>query len=178
MGTWNIDSDHSVAAFAVRHMMIAMVRGQFNKLSGSINFDPADVARSSVDVAIEVASITTGIPKRDEHLRSPDFFDAEKYPKITFRSTGVEIAGGNRVRVTGDLTLHGITRTITFAAEYFGPVKAPYGGEISMGFSAFITLNREGFGILWNETLEAGGVMVGNEVQISLDVEADFAADQ
>ncbi|MCC6347000.1 MAG: YceI family protein [Nitrospirales bacterium] len=178
MGKWNIDSDHSVAAFAVRHMMIAMVRGQFNKLSGSIYFDPDDAARSSVEVEIEAASITTGILKRDDHLRSPDFFDVEKYPAIVFRSTAVEATGGNRASVTGELTLHGTTRTITFDAEYFGPVKAPYGDEISRGFSASTRLNREDFGILWNETLEAGGVMVGNEVQIFLDIEADLAADQ
>ncbi|MCC6347950.1 MAG: YceI family protein [Nitrospirales bacterium] len=178
MEKWNIDSDHSVAAFAVRHMMIAMVRGQFNKLSGSICFDPDDAARSSVEVEIEAASITTGIPKRDDHLRSPDFFDVEKYPAVVFRSTAVEATGGNRARVTGELTLHGTTRTITFDAEHFGPVKAPYGGEISRGFSASTRLNREDFGILWNETLEAGGVMVGNEVQIFLDIEADLAADQ
>ncbi|MFO0753597.1 MAG: YceI family protein [Thermodesulfovibrionales bacterium] len=178
MGKWTIDPDHSVAAFAVRHMTIAMVRGQFNKLSGSIYFDPAAVGQSSVEVEIEAASITTGIPKRDDHLRSPDFFDAGRYPVILFRSTAVAAAGGNRARVTGDLTLHGTTRTVTFDAEYFGPVKAPYGGETSMGFSASARLNREDFGILWNETLEAGGVMVGNEVQIFLDVEADLAGEQ
>lgn len=175
MAKWIIDTDHSVAAFAIRHMMIANVRGQFNRLSGTIVFDPAHIARSSVELAIEVASITTGIKKRDEHLLSPDFFDAAPYPFITFKSASVEPVGGNTGRVCGDLTIHGVTREITFDAEYYGPVKDPFGEGMSMGFSASLTINREDYGITWNQAMEAGGVMAGKEVQLFIDLEADLA---
>ncbi len=174
MKKWVIDPDHSVSGFVIRHMMVTNVRGQFNKLGGAIYFDPADIAHSSVEATIDVAGITTGIAKRDEHLRSNDFFDAAKYPEMIFKSTRVESTGGNRFRVSGNLTIHGIVRTVTLDAEFSGPVKGTE-GELSIGFSAATRINREDFGITWNVGLEGGGVVVGKEVQVYIDVEADLA---
>jgi polyisoprenoid-binding protein YceI len=173
MAKWIIDPDHSVAGFAVRHLTIANVRGQFNKVTGTIQYEPDDLPHSSVDVVIETSTITTGIKKRDEHLLSPDFLDASKYPEIQFKSTKAESSGRNRIKVAGDLTIHGITRPVNMEMEYSGPVKSPFGGEITMGFSARTKVNRDDFGITWNEIMEDGGVMVGREVEITIDVEAD-----
>lgn len=174
MAEWLVDPDHSVAAFSVRHMMIANVRGQFNGIEGKINFDPADVPNSSVELTIKVASIVTGIQKRDDHLLSPDFFDAEKYPVITFKSTNVEYPGHNRGMITGEFTIHGVKKPVVLEAEYFGPVKDPFGEGASMGFSATTTINREDYGIIWNHPMDDGGVMVGKEVRVSVDIEADL----
>jgi polyisoprenoid-binding protein YceI len=173
MVKWIIDSDHSVAGFCVRHFMIANVRGQFNNIKGMIQFDPADIAHSSVQAVIDVSGIYTGIKKRDDHLLSPDFFDVAKCPEIIFISVKVESAGGNRFRVTGDLTMRGITRPVVLEAEYFGPIKSPY-GETSIGFSAATRINREDYGINWNEAMESGGFIVGKDVEITVDVEADL----
>lgn len=177
MAKWTIDTAHSVAAFSVKHMTVANVRGQFNNITGAVEFDQADPARSSVTAEIEVASITTGIRKRDDHLLSADFFDAAKYPKITFKSTGVETAGGNSARISGDLTIHGITRSVIMEAEYFGPVKSPkaLGGETTIGFSASLTIDRRDFDVKWNVPLTGDALMVGNEIRIDLDIEADLA---
>jgi polyisoprenoid-binding protein YceI len=176
MAKWTIDSDHSCAAFAIRHMALAHVRGQFNNLTGSIQFDPENKSRVAVDVEIDVASITTGNKKRDEHLLTGDFFDQAKYPSIAFKSTKVEFLSGNRCRVTGNLTMHGATRPVTFEGEYSGPRGNPFGDETSVGFSGSATVNREDFGIMWgSEPMEGGGLVAGKEVQIFLDVEADLA---
>jgi polyisoprenoid-binding protein YceI len=157
-------------------MMIAHVRGQFNKLSGRISFDPVDRSATSVEVEIEVSGVTTGNRKRDDHLLSDEFFDQQKFPAIVFKSTRVQFRDGNRMEITGDLTLHGITRPITFEAAFAGPVKSPYGGEITMGFTAATTLNREDFGMMWgSEEIEGGRLMTGKEVSITLDIEADRA---
>ena len=175
MAKWVIDPDHSCAAFAIRHMALAYVRGQFTKMKGTIHFDPADRSRTSVDVEIDVASVTTGIQKRDEHLLTGDFFDQGKYPTITFASRSVDFLDNNRCRVNGDLTIHGSTRPVTFEGEYAGPRKNPYGDETTVGFSGATTINREDFGILWgSEPMEGGGLVAGKEVQIFLDVEADL----
>ena len=174
MKKWVIDPDHSVAGFVVRHMMVTNVRGQFNKISGAVHFDPSNVADSSVETTVDVSGITTGIPKRDEHLLSNDFFDAAKFPNMIFRSTKVEGAAGNRFKVFGDLTIRGITRPVTLDAEYSGPIKGTE-GELSIGFSGTAKINREDFGLNWNVSLEGGGVVVGREVQIYIDVEADLA---
>jgi polyisoprenoid-binding protein YceI len=176
MSKWVIDPDHSVAAFAIRHMMVSNVHGQFNKISGTIQFDPADVAHSLVEAEIDVSGIYTGIQKRDEHLRSPDFFDVDQYPKIVFRSTNVESSAGDRFRVSGNLTMHGVTRPVTFDTEYLGPVKGTEEGETVIGFTATTAVNREDYGVMWNVNLiEKGGVVVGREVTITLSVEADPA---
>jgi len=176
MTKWKIDPDHSVAAFAIRHLMVANVRGQFNNVTGMIEFDPKKPGKSSVAASIEVSSLTTGIRKRDDHVLSADFFDAQKFPEITFRSTNVEITGDNAGKVEGDLTIRGITRPVTLSVEFFGPVKVPedFGGETTIGFSAQTRINREDFQVMWNVPLEGGGVMVGHEVEINLDIEADL----
>ncbi len=176
MTKWIIDSDHSCAAFAIRHMALAHVRGQFNRMRGTIHFDPSERSRISVEVAIDVSSVNTGIKKRDEHLLTTDFFDEAKYPTITFKSTEVEFLNSRRCRVSGNLTMHGTTRLVTFEGEYAGPRKNPYGDETTVGFSGSTTVNREDFNIMWgSEPMEGGGLVAGKEVQIFLDVEADLA---
>jgi len=176
MATWIIDPDHSCAAFAVRHMALAHVRGQFTKMTGTIQFDPSDRSRAAVNVEIAVGSVTTGVRKRDEHLLTGDFFDQGNYPTIKFTSRSVEIIANNRCRVAGDLTIHGTTRSVVFEGEYAGPRRNPYGSEMSVGFSGTTTVNREDFGIMWgSEPMEGGGLVAGKEVQIFLDVEADLA---
>ncbi len=175
MAKWIIDSDHSCATFAIRHMMLAHVRGQFNSMNGTIRFDPENKSGASVEVGIDVASVNTGNKKRDEHLLTGDFFDHSKYPVITFKSTKVDFLGGNRCRVSGNLTIHGATRPVTFEGEYSGPHGNPFGDETSVGFSGAATINREDFGIMWgSEPMEGGGLVAGKEVQIFLDVEADL----
>jgi polyisoprenoid-binding protein YceI len=173
MAKWIIDPDHSVASFVVRHMMVANVRGQFNRISGAIHFDPDNMANSSVEVAIDASGIYTGIQKRDDHLRSPDFLDVVSNPHITFKSTKVETTRENWFRVAGDLSIRGISRPVTLDAEYNGPEKSPY-GETSMGFTATTRINRGDYGMIWNVLLESGGVMVGKEMLITLDAEADL----
>jgi polyisoprenoid-binding protein YceI len=176
MAKWIIDSDHSCAAFAIRHMALAHVRGQFNKLKGVIHYDPVGRSRTSVEVEIDVASVNTGIKQRDDHLLTGDFFDQANHPTITFKSTKVEFLEGNRCRVSGNLSIHGITRPVIFEGEYAGPHGNPYGDETSVGFSGSTTINREDFGIMWgSELMEGGGLVAGKEVQIFLDVEADLA---
>jgi polyisoprenoid-binding protein YceI len=177
MSKWIIDPDHAVAAFVVRHMMVTNVRGQFNKLKGVIHFDPADIVNSSVEAIIDAAGIYTGIQKRDDHLRSADFFDVINFPEITFRCNKAKITGSKSFSVTGDLTIHGIKKTVTLDVEYTDPQKSPYGGETTVGFAATTKINREDFGLMWNEPLESGGILVGKEVRIFIDVEADLAAD-
>jgi polyisoprenoid-binding protein YceI len=157
-------------------MTLAHVRGQFSKMKGAIYFDPVDRLRTSVDVEIDVASVNTGIKKRDDHLLTVDFFDQTNYPTIIFKSTKVEFLEGSRCRVSGNLTMHGITRPVIFEGEYAGPRGNPFGDETSVGFSGSTTVNREDFGIMWgSELMEGGGLVAGKEVQIFLDVEADLA---
>lgn len=175
MSKWVIDPDHSVAAFFVRHMMVANVHGQFNKIKGAIHFDHNDIPNASVELSIDVSGIYTGIQKRDDHLRSPDFFDVEKYPYMTFKSTKTEMTEKNRLKVFGDLTIHGITKQIAIDVAYSGPEQSPY-GETSMGFTATAKINREDYGIMWNVELKSSGFMVGKEIQIVLDIEADLAS--
>ncbi len=173
MAKWIIDADHSVAAFVIKHMMVSNVRGQFNKLAGVINFDAAEISHSSVEATIEVSGIYTGIQKRDDHLRSPDFFDAARYPFITFKGNEVESTGQRSFKVIGDLTMRGITKVVTLNGEYAGPEKSE--GETSIGFAAWTKVNREDFGLRWNVDLESGGFMVGKDVEIFLDIEADLS---
>jgi len=173
MAKWVIDPDHSVAAFVVKHMMITNVRGQFNRLSGNIIIDTDDVSRSSVEVSIDVAGIYTGISKRDDHLRSADFFDVAKHPQILFKSSRVKSPGAGRFEVSGELTIHGISRPAVFSVKSLGPEKSPE-NETSMGFTASTAVDRRDFALTWNMALGSGGIMVGNEVTIYLDVEADL----
>ena len=177
MGKWIVDPDHSVAAFSIRHMMIANVRGQFNKIGGTILFAPSQISDASVETTFDAASIITGIEKRDDHLKSADFLDVAKYPLVTFKSTGIEQLDVNRARVTGDLTIHGVTRQIILDAEFAGPVKDPFGDGITMGFTTSATINREDFGITWNQPMEDNGIMVGREITLTIDLEADLASE-
>lgn len=177
MATWKIDPDHSVAAFAITHLMIAKVRGQFNRITGTVVFDPKEIEASSVEMTIDPASIVTGIAKRDSHLRSADFLGVEEYPSITIRSTKVEPVAEGRGKVTAELTLHGVTRTILLDVSFRGPVTSPFGGEVTMGFSAAVLINRDDYGILWNEVMDNGGLMVSKGLELFIDLEADRVSD-
>ncbi len=169
--TWNIDPAHSVAEFKVKHMMISNVKGQFTGVSGVLSFDEADVTNSHVEVSIDAASISTGDAQRDAHLKSAEFFDAEKFPTLSFKSNRVVRKGDEELAVSGDLTIHGVTRNVEFRAE--GPTAAakdPW-GNTRVGVSATTKINRKDFGLTWSATLETGGVLVGDEVTITLDVQ-------
>lgn len=168
--SWNIDSSHSEINFAVRHMMISKVRGQFEKFDGTIEFDPDQPENTQVDVSIDVGSINTREVNRDKHLRSADFFDVDNFPTMTFKSTGVEITGENSARLNGDLTIRGETRPISVEVQYAGMAKSPW-GTTSAGFSARTIINREDWGLNWNQALETGGWLVGKEVEIFIEVE-------
>jgi polyisoprenoid-binding protein YceI len=158
--------------------MIANVRGMFPKVTGAIRYDDQDITRSSVEAEIDVASLSTGVKKRDEHVLSREMLDAGRFPTMTFRSTRVERKADTSLAVHGDLTIHGITRPVVLYATHFGPVKSPFGGEITLGFSASTEVNREDFGVLWgSEALEGGGIIVGKEVEITIDLEADLEGD-
>ena len=168
---YTIDSAHSAVHFSVRHMMLSNVRGEFTKLSGTIRFDTADPAGSSIEASIDAASINTRDAQRDTHLKSADFLDVEKFPKIAFRSKHIKLHK-ERAEITGDLTIHGTTREIVLDVE--GPsneIKDPW-GKHRVGATATTKLNRKDFGLTWNAALETGGVMVGDEVKITIDIEA------
>jgi polyisoprenoid-binding protein YceI len=167
---WEIDPAHSQAAFTVKHMMFTTVRGRFKVLSGSVHIDEQNPASSWVDAQVETASIDTGDANRDNHLRSPDFFDAQQYPTITFKSTSVESLGGNEYNVTGDLSMHGVTKPVTFKAEYGGQGKNPFGVLVA-GLSARAKINRKDWSLNWNAPLEAGGWLVSEDVNIELDLQ-------
>jgi polyisoprenoid-binding protein YceI len=173
MEQWQIDPDHTVAAFEVRHFMITLVRGQFNKISGTLLFDPATPALGSVEADIEAAGIYTGIPKRDEHLRSPDFLDVGRFPRIRFKSTRIAPAALNRFACSGELTIRDITREVRLDVEYLGRVKSPFDEDISIGFSAVTRIDRRDFEVNWNYDLENGGLVAGNDLVLRLEVEAD-----
>lgn len=175
--TWNIDPDHSNIGFKVRHLMVSNVKGSFGKVQGVVYVDDKDITRSKVTATIDTTSIDTGVAKRDAHLKSPDFLDVAKYPTMTFVSTAVARAGADRLKVTGDLTLHGVTRPVVLDVE--GPsqaIKDPM-GNVRRGASASAKIDRREFGLTWNKAIEAGGVAVGDEVVISIEVEFVKAAD-
>ena len=169
--TWNIDPDHSNVGFKVRHLMITNVKGNFEKHTGVVDINDKDITKSKVEVSIDTASINTNVQKRDEHLRSAEFFDVAKYPTMTFVSKKVAKAGKGKLKVTGDLTLHGITKQVVLNVE--GPTaesKDLY-GNIRRGAVASTKVNRKDFGLVWNKTLETGGVALGDEVTINLEIE-------
>jgi len=170
MTTWNIDHSHSGVHFTVRHLMVSKVRGGFGKWTATLDLDD-DLTKSKVDVTIEAASIETGEPKRDDHLRSPDFLEVEKYPHLKFRSTKVERTGADSLAVTGELTIRDVTKTVVLAVEEGGQVKDPWGGT-RLGYSAHVAISRKEFGLTWNALLEAGGVAVGDKVDIGIEIEA------
>jgi polyisoprenoid-binding protein YceI len=168
---WKIDANHSEADFAIKHMSISTVHGTFHGISGTVTFDPADVAKSGVDASIDVTSVDTGVAARDTHLKSPDFFDAAKFPTMTFKSTSVRKAG-DHYDVTGDLTLHGVTKPVVLKLEDPGkPQIGMDGKSVHRGFTATTTINRNDFGLSWNGTLKSGDSMLGNDVRIELDIE-------
>ena len=169
--TWNIDPDHSNIGFKVRHLMVSNVKGSFDKNSGVVDINDKDITKSKVEVTIDTASINTNVQKRDEHLRSADFFDVAKFPTMTFTSKKVAKAGKDKLKVTGDLTLHGVTKEVVLDVE--GPSKEskdPW-GNLRRGATATTKINRKDFGLVWNKALETGGVAVGEEVTITLEIE-------
>ncbi len=167
---WQIDRAHSAAQFSVRHLMVSTVRGHFGKLTGTVRYDPKTPAAASVQAEVDVSTIETREPKRDAHLKSPDFFDVAQFPTMTFKSTKVEPAGAGALNVTGDLTIRGVTRPAVFRVEGLTePIKDRAG--LRMGAMATAKINRKDFGMTWNRVLEAGGLTVGDEVTITIDVE-------
>jgi polyisoprenoid-binding protein YceI len=168
---WAIDSSHSGIHFSVRHLVIAKVRGQFSRWTGALETPGSDFARASLDVVIDASSIDTGVADRDAHLRSADFFDVERYPDITFKSTSVTPTAADRLRVDGALTIKGVTRPVTLDVEILGQAKDPWGNERA-AFSATTSIDRREFGLTWNQVLETGGVMVGERIDIAIDIEA------
>jgi polyisoprenoid-binding protein YceI len=167
---WNIDPAHSAAQFQVRHLMISNVRGEFGKMSGAVIFDGKNYSTIKANAAIDVASINTREPKRDEHLRSPDFFDAAAYPKITFKSKRVENVSGYKFNLVGDLTIRGVVKEVSLSVEAT-PIIKGMSGESRIGAQATTRLNRQDFGVKWNRALDTGGVVVGDEIQVTLDME-------
>jgi polyisoprenoid-binding protein YceI len=168
--SWTIDNAHSEVNFTVRHMMISNVRGRFEKFTGTVDFDETNPANTQVDVQIEAASISTRDAKRDGHLRSPDFFDAENYPYLTFKSKRVELVDKNHARLVGDLTIRDLTREVTLQVEYSGMAQSPWGAT-SAGFTASTKINRKDWDLNWNVALETGGWLVGDEIKIDLELE-------
>jgi polyisoprenoid-binding protein YceI len=168
---WNLDPVHSTIGFSVRHLMISKVHGRFTTWTGTLVTDEQNPSASRVEVEIEAASIDTKEPKRDEHLRSADFLDVAKFPKLTFKSTRVEKISDQEYKVVGDLTIHGVTKQVVLETEYAGRTKDPWGGERA-GFSAKTSVDRKDFGLAFNMVLEGGGLMVGDKVEITLDAQA------
>ena len=169
--TWNLDAAHSGAEFKVKHMMISNVKGHFSKLSGALVLDESDPAKSKVEAQIDAASIQTREDQRDAHLKSADFFDVDKFPTLSFKSTSVKVTGDRELSVEGDLTIHGVTRKATFAVEGpTPPAKDPWGNS-RVAVSATTKINRKDYGLTWNAALETGGILVGDEVTITLDVQ-------
>jgi polyisoprenoid-binding protein YceI len=179
MAKWFFEPGHTAAEFSVRHMMVTFVRGHFKDIHGTLLFDPAEPAGTSVEAVIEAAGIWTGETARDAHLKSADFLDVEKYPKITFVGNQVELAGANEAVLTGELTIRGTTRTVPLRVQYLGQWPTPWwedgvdkGPKTRAGFTASATINRHDFGVSWNGALDRGGVVVGNTVEITIDAEA------
>lgn len=169
--TWQIDPNHSSAQFAVRHLAISTVRGAFTKVNGTVQFDDKDISKSTVDVTIDATSVDTRVEARDKDLRSDHFFDVEKYPAITFKSTKVEQVAPGKLKVTGDLTIHGVTKQVALDVEGpTAPVKDPWGNQ-RVAVSATTKINRQDFSVKWNATMDGGGVVVGDDVAITIDAE-------
>lgn len=168
---WQVDPVHSSAQFKVKHLMISNVKGEFASIKGALHLENSDVTRSTIEASIDAASINTRDPQRDAHLKSPDFFDVEKFPVITFKSSSVSKKSEGNYAVAGDLTIHGVTRKVTLDVEApSAPQKDPWGGT-RIGLEATSKINRKDFGLTWNATLETGGFMVGDEVAIMLDLQ-------
>ena len=169
--SYEIDSSHSSASFKVRHLMVSNVRGEFGAISGTVFIDDVDITRSTVEVTIDASTINTRDPKRDEHLRSADFFDVAAFPTVTFKSKRVQPGKGGGLFVAGDLTIHGITREVTLDVEALSPEQNDPWGNVKRGASARTRVNRKDFNLVWNATLDGGGVLIGDEVSIAIEVE-------
>ena len=167
--TFAVDPAHSEVSFQIRHM-VSQVRGRFNDFSGTVQLDPKNLPASSVDFHIKVTSIDTNVADRDKHLRSADFFDIEKYPEITFKSESIQAAGKDKYNVTGPLTMHGVTKKVTLPVTLGGQVKDPW-GNTRAGFEIETTLDRKDYGIVWNKALDSGGVMLGDDVKVAINLE-------
>lgn len=165
-----IDKGHSEVSFQIRHL-VTNVRGRFNDFEGKINLDPQNLPQSSVEFRIKAASIDTGVADRDKHLRNADFFDVEKYPEITFKSKSIQAAGKDTYNVTGDFTMHGVTKQITLPVTFLGTAKDPWGGTRA-GFETATTIDRKEYGIVWNKALDAGGAMLSDDVKVAINLEA------
>jgi len=169
--TWQIDPAHSAAQFSVRHLAISTVRGGFSKVKGTVNFDDADISKSNVDVTIDVSTVDTREPKRDDDLRSDRFFDVKDFPTMSFKSTKVEQLAPGKLKVTGDLTIRGVTKPVVLEVEGpTAPVKDPWGNQRAAA-TATTKINRQDFGVKWNANMDNGGVVVGDEVSITIDIE-------
>lgn len=168
---WSVDPTHSSVDFSIRHMMIAKVKGTFHTFEAQIEADPEDLTTADIQFSVDLSSIDTRNSDRDAHLRSADFFDVEQYPKMTFQSTRIVKTGEGQYDVTGNLTLHGVTRTETFSVTFEGAGKDPWGNE-KVGFSGQGSIKRSDYGLTWNAALETGGVLVGDEVKVSIEIEA------
>jgi polyisoprenoid-binding protein YceI len=168
--SWQIDPAHSAIEFSVRHLMITNVRGQFDKFGGSVDFDEQNPTQTKVNVQIEAASINTKAADRDNHLRSADFLDAANHPYLTFVSKNVALADKSHARLTGDLTIRGVTKPVVLDVEYVGSIKNPW-GMTSAGFNARTKINRKDWGLEWNVALETGGMLVGDDITVSIEVE-------
>ncbi len=171
MAQWNLDTAHSSVNFSVRHMVISKVRGHFTQFSGTLDLDEARPQAPKLEAKVQTASVNTNDAQRDGHLKSADFFDVEKYPEMTYKSSAVEVVDKNHFRVQGQLTLHGVTKPVTLDVEYAGHGRDPWGGDRA-GFTATAGINRKDFGLNWNQALEAGGVLVSDQVEITLEIQA------
>lgn len=167
---WDIDPVHSTVGFAVKHLMVSTVRGRFGAVRGRIDLDPAHPERASADIVVDASSVDTGTPQRDQHLRSNDFFLAEQHPEIAFRSTGVRVNGDGKFKIDGDVTIRGVTRPLTLDAELSGPFDAGKMGT-RLGISATGTIDRTEFGVKWNQSLETGGLLVGEKVKLEIELQ-------
>jgi polyisoprenoid-binding protein YceI len=168
--TYSVDPGHSEVGFTIRHL-VSNVRGRFDEFSGKVNMDPKNLPASSVDFHIKATSIDTAVADRDKHLRSADFFDVEKYPEISFKSESIKATGKDKYDVTGTLTMHGVSKKVTLPVSFLGQVKDPWGGTRA-GFETSTTLNRKDYGIVWNKAIDNGGVMLGDDVKVDINIEA------
>src|SRR5690625_3941011 len=174
VATWKVDSSHTNVGFSVRHMMVSKVRGRFTEVEGTIDGDPKELENSKINFKIDTSTIHTNNEDRDNHLRSGDFFEVEKYPNITFSSTNIVKTDDSNYNITGDITIKDVTKQTTFTAEYLGAGKNPWGVEV-VAFEVTGKVSREEFGLTWNQTLETGGVLVGDDIKINIELQANPA---
>lgn len=168
---WNVDTVHSTVGFSVRHMMISNVKGTFNEFDGNIELDPTDLTDASIEFTIDASSVDTRMPDRDDHLRSADFFDVENHPNLTFKATEIKKTSEDNYDMTGDFTIRGTTKPVTFDITFEGMAKDPMSGDEAAGFTGSTKINRKDFGLTWNTALETGGFVVSDEVKINIEIQ-------